>query len=137
LASRGLGERTVRRTGEKPCVLVVDRDMQALRFLKRVLEDAGKRPVVTTDPDEALALVELEQPDLLLLDVACFKDGPSSLPREIRRFSDAPIVVLGSAIHADDSVRALKEGADDYITKPFSSAELDARVELALRHHQS
>jgi two-component system KDP operon response regulator KdpE len=137
LASRGLGERTVRRTGEKPCVLVVDRDMQALRFQKRILEDSGKRPVVTTNLDEGLRLVELEQPDVLLLDVALFEDGASSLAREIRRVSDAPIVVLGDRNQADDSVRALKEGADDYIVKPFSPAELDARVELALRHHQS
>jgi two-component system KDP operon response regulator KdpE len=127
----------VTRTGERPCVLAVDGDVRSLRLVRRLLEDAGKRPLVTADPDEALQLVETERPDLVLIDISVFEDDEANIFGELRRFSEVPVVVFGSSEEAEGGVRALKAGADDYITRPFSPAELDARVELALRHHHS
>jgi len=126
----------VTRSGEKPCVLAVERDIRALRLVRRVLENAGKNVLMTSDVDEALDFVEMERPDVVLLDLAVFEDEEANVFSELRRLSDAPVLVLGAG-EVEGGVRALRAGADDYITRPFSAAELDARVELALRHHRS
>jgi two-component system KDP operon response regulator KdpE len=101
-----------------------------------VLENAGKNVLMTSDVDEALDFVEMERPDVVLLDLAVFEDEEANVFSELRRLSDAPVLVLGAG-EVEGGVRALRAGADDYITRPFSAAELDARVELALRHHRS
>jgi two-component system KDP operon response regulator KdpE len=118
-------------------VLVVDHDIRTLRLVRRVLENTGKKVLVTSDLDEALHFAETERPDVVLLDLAVFEGEEAKVFVEFRRLSDAPVLVLGASQQAEEAVRALKAGADDYITRPFSSAELDARVDLALRHHRS
>jgi two-component system KDP operon response regulator KdpE len=130
-------QRSVTRAGEKPRILIVDEDVKALRFLRRALEQAGNTTLVTSDPAEALSLVELEDPDLILLDIALANGNGFELFREVRRFSAVPVIAVADAHHVDDAVRALRAGADDYITKPFSPAELIARVEAALHRRQA
>jgi PAS domain S-box-containing protein len=114
-------------------ILVVDDDQNALTFLRRLLEGAGYRPNLTSDPREVLELVELERPDLVLLDFMLPGVSGLDLMRNIRQFSDVPVIFLTARDTRDDMVNALKMGGDDYITKPFSESELLARIEAVLR----
>jgi PAS domain S-box-containing protein len=123
----------VTRPGERTRILAVDDDPQILRFLQRALQEAGYQPVVTADATEAPGLVELEEPDLVLLDL--FLPGTSGfdLLKQIREFSGVPVIFLTASDKEEDAVHALQAGADDYITKPFSISELVARIAAALR----
>ena len=87
------------------------------------------------DGDAALDLVERESPDLVLLDIGLpGRDGFEVL-RELRAFSDVPVVMLTARDDAMDKVKVLELGADDYVTKPFNHLELMARVRAVLRRH--
>ena len=123
----------VRRATEKTRVLAVDDEPQILRFLRRSLNEAGYQPIVTADPCEVAKLVELEEPDLVLLDLMLPGTTGFELLQRIREFSGVPVIFLTASDREEDAVRALKEGADDYITKPFSPSELLARIGAALR----
>lgn len=122
------------RTGEKTRVLALDDEPQILRYLRRALDEAGYQALVTDDPEEVRRLVELEEPDLLLLDLMLpgAISGFDVLQR-VREISGVPVIVLTASRKPEDTVRALKMGADDYITKPFAPSELLARIEAALR----
>jgi PAS domain S-box-containing protein len=132
-ASRAAHVGKVRRPGEKTRVLAVDDEPQILRFLRRSLEEAGYQPTVTGDPSEVTRLVELEEPDLVLLDLMLPGTTGFELMARLREFSGVPVIFLTASDREEDAVRALREGADDYITKPFSPSELLARIAAALR----
>jgi PAS domain S-box-containing protein len=123
----------VRRAGEKTRVLAVDDEPQVLRYVQRTLDEAGYQPIVTGEPPEVAKLVELEEPDLVLLDLRLPGTSGFELLRRIREFSGVPVIFLTASDREEDAVRALKMGADDYITKPFSPSELLARIGAALR----
>lgn len=123
----------VRRAGERTRVLAVDDDPQLLRLLRRLLDEAGFKPVLTSDPAEAVKLVELEDVDLVLLDLKLPRVNGFELLQRIREFSGVPIIFLTASNTEEDAVRALQMGADDYVTKPFSASELVARIGTALR----
>jgi DNA-binding response OmpR family regulator len=118
-------------------VLVVDDDADVRMLVRELLTRAGYR--VTEAPDGRAALRALydERPDLVVLDVSMPElDGWGTLER-IRELSDVPVVML-SAFGAElEKVRALRGGADDYVTKPFGRQELLARVETVLRRAPS
>jgi two-component system KDP operon response regulator KdpE len=87
------------------------------------------------DGDQALDAVERESPDIVLLDIGLpGRDGFDVL-RELREFSDVPVVMLTARDDSMDKVKALELGADDYVTKPFNHLELMARVRAVLRRH--
>jgi two-component system KDP operon response regulator KdpE len=87
------------------------------------------------DAERALDLVEHEAPDIVLLDIGLpGRDGFDVL-RELRTFSDVPVVMLTARDDAMDKVKGLELGADDYVTKPFNHLELMARVRAVLRRH--
>ena len=132
-ARRAVHMGKVRRPGEKTRILAVDDEPQILRFLQRSLGEAGYQPIVTTDPSQVAKLVEMEEPDLVLLDLKLPGTGGFELLERIREFSGVPVIFLTASDRDEDAVRALKTGADDYITKPFSPSELLARIEAALR----
>ncbi|NQW22450.1 MAG: response regulator [SAR202 cluster bacterium] len=123
----------VRRPGERSRVLVVDDEVQVLRYLERTLQEAGYQAMVTQESAKVADLIELEEPDLVLLDVMLSGTDGFQLLERIREFSGVPVVFLTARDNDEDMVRALKMGADDYITKPFSPSELLARIEVALR----
>jgi DNA-binding response OmpR family regulator len=114
-------------------VLAVDDEPQVLRFLQRALNEAGYQVMVTMNPSEVTRLVELEEPDMVLLDLMLPGASGFDLLQRIREFSGVPVIFLTARDQPEDVVRALKLGADDYITKPFSPSELLARIQASLR----
>ena len=124
---------SVRRAGERTKILAVDDDHQSLRYLQRSLKEGGYHVDVTHDPLEVARLIEVEGPDLLLLGVARSSGDGFQLLRRIREFSGVPVIFLTAKDRDEDMVQALKEGADDYISKPYSPSELLARIEVVLR----
>jgi DNA-binding response OmpR family regulator len=114
-------------------VLVVDDDGDVRALVAELLERAGYTVVQAPNGREGLHLLFERRPDLIVLDVSMPElDGWATLER-IRELSDVPVVML-SALGAElEKVRALRSGADDYITKPFGRQELLARVESVLR----
>ena len=120
-------------TGDPESILVVDDDPQTLRHLRKVLSDAGYQPIVTADPEEAIALVEEHRPHLVLLDMMLPGSDGIELMGDIIAVADVPVIFL-SAYGRDQVVaRAFEDGAADYIVKPFSPTELVARVGAAIR----
>jgi two-component system KDP operon response regulator KdpE len=121
------------RRGQRPRVLAVDDELPILRYLQHSLDQAGYQCVVTSDPSQVTKFVEMEQPDLILLDLRLPGVSGFDLLARIREFSAAPVIFLTASDSSEDTVRALKLGADDYVTKPFAPSELLARIEAALR----
>ncbi len=114
-------------------VLVVDDDPLVLRSVRDALSNAGFRAVVTSDPNETMALMEEHNPRLALLDLVLPEQDGVELMGDILSVSCIPVVFL-SAYGKDDTVaKVLEKGATDYIVKPFSPTELVARVRAALR----
>src|ERR1700689_2170502 len=114
-------------------VLIIDDEPQIRRVVRHALEGEVGRPIEASTGAEGIDLAAPQRPALIVLDLG-LPDVPGvEVCREIRRWSAAPIVVL-SARHSDaEKVALLDAGADDYITKPFSTAEFRARVRAQLR----
>ena len=114
-------------------ILVVDDDPQALRYVRDALSEAGYRPMVTADPEEALLLLEEGEPGLALLDLMLPGSDGVELMGDILSARDIPVIFL--SVYGRDEIiaGALEAGATDYIVKPFSPTELVARVRAALR----
>ncbi len=114
-------------------VLVVDDEKPIVEILKYNLEKEGYQVVTAFDGEEALAMVKKENPDVVVLDIMLpVKDG-FTVCREIRASMDLPIIMLTAKEMEMDKVLGLELGADDYVTKPFSSREVVARIKAILR----
>jgi two-component system, OmpR family, KDP operon response regulator KdpE len=118
-------------------ILVVDDEPQIRRVLRSTLSFRGYTISEAQSGEEALELVRKLKPDLILLDVNLPGISGVEACREIRRSSDAPIIMLTVRNAERDKVVALDAGADDYVTKPFGIEELLARVRASLRRHPS
>jgi two-component system, OmpR family, response regulator VicR len=117
-------------------ILVVDDEKPIADILQFNLEKEGYKVVCAYDGQAALEKVEEVNPDLILLDIMLpYKDG-MEVCREVRKKYDMPIVMLTAKDSEIDKVLGLELGADDYVTKPFSTRELLARVKANLRRHQ-
>jgi two-component system KDP operon response regulator KdpE len=114
-------------------ILVCDDDPQILRALRLVLRGAGYEVLTSTTADEALDRAAVGGPHAAIIDLM-LPDRPGiEVCRELRNWSELPIIVLSAVTEEDAKVRALQSGADDYVTKPFAPAELVARVQAVLR----
>ena len=120
---------------QKPLILVVDDDPQALGYIRGVLENAGYHPLATGDPEKVRALIETRQPDLVLLDLLLPGTDGIQLMQSIPTLSELPVIFLSVYGRDETIARALEFGAADYIVKPFSPTELIARIQAALRKH--
>jgi two-component system, OmpR family, KDP operon response regulator KdpE len=114
-------------------VLVVDDELQIVRGLKVILRNAGYAVEAAATKAEALDAVSVRPPDVLVLDLILPDGSGVEVCEEIRRWSQLPILVLSAVGDEREKVRALDAGADDYITKPFGSDELTARLRALLR----
>lgn len=115
-------------------VLVVEDDPQLRRFLRAALTANDYGIVEATSCAEALQLAPSHNPGLVLLDLGLPDGDGLEVTRRLREWSRAPIIVLSARGREEDKVKALDNGADDYLTKPFGTAELLARMRVALRH---
>ena len=121
-----------RRRGRTP-VLVVDDDPHALRQARDALAQAGYAPAATAEPANIPRLLETKQPALAVLDLVLPGVDGIELMRTLPGLADLPVIFVSAYGEGDTVARALEAGAADYIVKPFSPAELAARVALALR----
>lgn len=117
-------------------ILVVDDEKPIADILQFNLRKEGYEVYCAYDGHEALRKVEEIQPDLILLDIMLPQLDGMEVCREIRKKYDMPIIMLTAKDSEIDKVLGLELGADDYVTKPFSSRELIARVKANLRRHQ-
>ena len=120
-------------TPAAPRVLVVDDDEQVRMLLRRVLRAEGLDADLAGDASEARRAMADAPPDLVLLDVHLPDDDGRDLLANIRETSDVPIILLTGMGDEADRILGLKLGADDYVSKPFSSGELVARIHAVLR----
>ena len=118
-------------------ILVVDDEPQIRRVLRSTLPFRGYTILEAASGEEALDLIAKHKPDLILLDVNLPGMSGIETCREIRRTSDAPIIMLTVRNAERDKVVALDAGADDYVTNPFGIEELLARIRASLRRHPS
>lgn len=115
-------------------VLVVDDEPQILRALRVILHGHGYDVRTARDGEEALDLIAAHPPDAVILDLMLPGASGFAVVREVRTWSQIPIIVLSARGGERDKVMALDLGADDYLTKPFGAHELLARLRVALRH---
>ena len=115
--------------GEVRPILVVDDDVKIVRLVRMYLERAGHRVVEATDGLSALAAIALETPRLVVLDVMLPEVDGLAILQAVRRTDRTPIIILSARGLTDDRITGLAAGADDYLPKPFSPAEL-GRIRL-------
>jgi two-component system, OmpR family, alkaline phosphatase synthesis response regulator PhoP len=114
-------------------VLVVEDEIEIARVVRDYLDNAGFEVIVVGDGGSAVASVRSVKPDLLVLDLGLPGRDGLDVAREIRRWSNTPIVMLTARGDETDRVVGLELGADDYVVKPFSPKELVARIRAVLR----
>ncbi|HEX2911683.1 MAG TPA: response regulator transcription factor [Chloroflexia bacterium] len=114
-------------------ILVADDEQAILRTLTRNLSRRGYQVITAVDGEEALARIEENLPDIIILDLMMPKVDGLEVCRRVREWSQTPILVLSARGEEQQKVEALDLGADDYLTKPFGMDELLARVRVALR----
>ncbi|MED3561142.1 response regulator YycF [Bacillus xiapuensis] len=117
-------------------ILVVDDEKPIADILQFNLKKEGYNVYCAYDGNEAIKMVEEIQPDLILLDIMIPQKDGMEVCREVRKKFEMPIIMLTAKDSEIDKVLGLELGADDYVTKPFSTRELIARVKANLRRHQ-
>jgi two-component system, OmpR family, KDP operon response regulator KdpE len=116
------------------CILVVDDEPPIQRMLRRNLSVSGYDVLIAGTGEDAIEMVQQHKPDLILLDL-CLPGEVDGLEvcRQVRQWTQTPIIVVSARTEDKQKVEALDLGADDYLTKPFSNDELQARVRACLR----
>jgi len=114
-------------------ILIVDDEASIRRILETRLKMVGYEVATAADGEEALEIFSKFNPDLIILDVMMPKLDGYGVTREIRRTSDTPIIILTALGDVSERITGLELGADDYVIKPFSPKELEARVKAVLR----
>lgn len=118
----------------EPTILIVDDEPPLRRFLRATLGDRGYRVLEASTAAEGIRAVADHSPDVVILDLGLPDMEGLEVIRRLRQWSHAPIVVVSARGQERDKVAALDAGADDYLTKPFGTSELHARLRVALRH---
>lgn len=114
-------------------ILIVDDDENICELLRLYLEKDGFETVVANDGEQAVKYVTLHNPDLILLDIMLPKLDGWQVCREIRKTSETPIIMLTAKGETFDKILGLELGADDYVSKPFDTKEVIARIKAVLR----
>ncbi len=117
-------------------VLIVEDETEIRRFLRATLSTNGFDAIEAPTAREGVQKLIAQRPDLVLLDLGLPDQDGQDFVREVREWSQTPIVVVSARGQESEKITALENGADDYLTKPFAAGELLARVRVALRHAQ-
>jgi two-component system KDP operon response regulator KdpE len=120
----------------KALVLIVEDDEAISVFISAILQSNGYDLLKTSKGQEAISMAASHCPDLILLDLGLPDMDGMEVLKTIRKWAGIPVVVVSARGHEREKVEALDLGADDYITKPFGTAELLARIRVALRRSQ-
>jgi two-component system KDP operon response regulator KdpE len=118
-------------------VLVIDDDPSLLRALRLGLQAGGHDVVTAVNGEQGISQTALSGPDIVVLDLGLPDINGQTVCKRIRQWSEVPIIILSASGAEDRKVAALDGGADDYVTKPFGMAELEARIRTALRHRSA
>lgn len=121
-------------TSEAPLVLVIEDEPQLRRVLRVTLEANGMRYIEAINATEAIKRLRDQRPDLIIADLGLPDRDGIEVIRSARSLTNVPILVLSARSEELDKIAALDVGADDYVTKPFSTGELLARLRVGLRH---
>jgi len=119
---------------EGPRILVIEDEQEIRRFLRVSLASHGYRLVESATGKEGVMQAASQQPDVIVLDLGLPDIDGMDVIRQVREWSQVPIIILSARGQEHEKVGALDAGADDYLTKPFSVGELLARLRVALRH---
>ena len=115
-------------------ILIIEDEKSISHFIFTVLRNNGYEPMQAHSGSEALSMISSHCPDLIILDLGLPDMDGMQILRQLREWSSMPVVVVSARSHEKDKVAALDSGADDYLTKPFGTNELLARVRAAIRH---
>ena len=115
-------------------ILVVEDEKNISHFISAVLNTNGYEAMQARTGEEALSMISSHCPDLIILDLGLPDMDGMEILRSLRSWSSLPVVVVSARSHERDKVSALDLGADDYLTKPFGTEELLARIRAAVRH---
>ena len=118
----------------KDKILVVEDESSITRFIRAILLSNGYDVITAASGVEAYSMISSHCPDLVLLDLGLPDVDGMQIIENVRQWTQVPIIVVSARSFDRDKVEALDKGSDDYITKPFSAAELLARIRVALRH---
>ncbi len=121
-------------TEPKPTVLLVEDEKQMRKLVTISLRANGYEVIEAETAEEGVKQAAAYTPDLVLLDLGLPDMDGFSVIKRVREWSTTPIIVISASGQEEKKVRALDEGADDYLTKPFGAAELMARIRVAIRH---
>jgi two-component system, OmpR family, KDP operon response regulator KdpE len=117
-----------------PLVLVIEDEIPIRQFLRNSLNEAGYRLAEADSGKRGLAVAEQSPPDVVLLDLGLPDMDGQEVLRKLREWLEAPIIIVSARDQEGQKVAALDHGADDYLTKPFNTGELLARIRVVLRH---
>ena len=117
----------------RPSILAIDDDPEAAERLRSALTQAGYRPLVTGDPGDVFRLLKEHRPRLVFLELVLPGGDGIEMMQDIMANAAVPVIILSAHGHDEVIARALDMGAADYVAKPFSPAELSARIRAALR----
>lgn len=120
---------------EKKVIMIVDDEPAIRHMTEKFLKKAGYNTIASRNGQEALSYLRTKSPDLVLLDIEMPEMNGFEVCEEIRRFSNVPIIFLTVRRDTFDKVRSFKLGGDDFLTKPFSFEELEARISANLRRY--
>lgn len=115
-------------------VLVIEDDKSIRNFLRAILEANNYDVLMASSGTEAYSMITSQCPDVVILDLGLPDMDGMEILKNVREWSTMPVLVVSARSHEKDKVQALDLGADDYITKPFGTSELLARVRTAIRH---
>lgn len=119
-------------------ILIVDDEPKLVRLVREVLQATGYDVIAASSGEQAIELTALEQPELVILDIVLLGDLDGyETAKRIREFSDVPIIMLTAKVREADKLRGFDAGIDDYVTKPFSSKELLARIRAVLNRYKA
>ena len=119
---------------QKLTAVIIEDEKNICRFIESVLAAEAYKTVTAANGTEGLSVIASLCPDIILLDLGLPDMDGMEIIKNVRQFTSTPIIVISARSREDEKVAALDCGADDYITKPFGTSELMARIRTALRH---